>query len=238
MRKSLLEEMTWEEVEEALKVSKTVIVPWGSTEEHGYHLPLATDSLIAYEIAKRAAERTKALVAPPINYGLCRRTAPFPGTVTISFDTVRDLMWDICKSLYNGGFRRIIIFPGHLGAAHLTALEMAAQILLQTFPELKIAIVDLPRMLRKLKGLIEDEKDLHAGEIETSMVLAINRSLVAADKLVAEHPVFPDHIVIKEPRRYMTSGIIGDATKASEEKGKMLLEVAVQGLSNLVMELE
>ncbi len=214
------------------------MVPWGSTEEHGYHLPLATDSLIAYEIAKRAAERTNALVAPPVNYGVCRSTAPFPGTVTVTFDTVRSLAGDICRSLYTHGFRTIIILPGHLGAAHLLALELAAQGLLQTHPDLKIAIANLPRMLKHLQDVIEDRDDLHAGEIETSMILAINRNLVTGEKCTAEHPAFPEHLILREPRRYMTSGVIGDATKASEEKGRILLETAAQGLTDLIKRLE
>jgi len=238
MGKNLLEGMTWREVEEALAHSRVVIVPWGSTEEHGYHLPLATDSLIAYEIAKRAAEKTGVLVAPPIHYGACRRTAPFPGTVPIAFDTVRSLAVDICSNLYTQGFRTIIIFPGHLGSAQLMAFELAAQTLIQTHLDLKIAIANMPRMFKKLKGVIEDGEDLHAGEIETSMVLAFNPDLVAKDKLVAEHPDFPEHLVFREPRRHMTSGVLGDATKASEEKGRILLETAVQGLVELINQLK
>lgn len=238
MRKTLMEDMTWKEVEESLKVTRIVIVPWGSTEEHGYHLPLATDSIIAYEIAKRAAERTNALVTPPINYGVCRRTAPFPGTVAVSFDAVRSLAVDICMSLYAHGFRAIIFFPGHLSAAQLMALELAAQSLLQTHPDLKIAIANLPKLLKNLQDVIEDRGDLHAGEIETSMILAINRNLVTMEKCTAEHPTFPEHLVLREPRRYMTSGVIGDATKASEEKGRTLLEAAVQGLTEIIKQLE
>ena len=81
---SIMENMTWNEVERKLKETRTGIIPFGSTEEHGYHLPLSTDYLVAYEIAKRIADETPALVTPPVCYGVCRRGETFPGTTTIT----------------------------------------------------------------------------------------------------------------------------------------------------------
>lgn len=235
----LLEEMDWKELKKALRETRTIIVPCGSTEEHGYHLPLSTDTLIACEVARQAARRAKVLVAPPINYGVCRSTGPFPGTLSLSLDTLRMLVEEICESLHAHGFRNIILLPGHLGAAQIVGLELAAQKLVEKHQGLSMAVLRLEATVRKLLGtVLEDERDGHAGEAETALLLALRPELVRRGRAVAEHPCFPEHLVVAKPRDYMKSGVIGDPTKASREKGEKILEALVRETVELVRKME
>ena len=234
-----LEYMTWEEVDKALHKTKTIILPFGSTEEHGYHLPLSTDYLVAYEIAKRVAEKNNVLVAPPICYGVCRMGRDFPGTITIGIDTLRGLVRDIITSIYDQGFRNIIILSGHLGGAHIIGIEIEAQKIKREYDDIKIAIIRSDRILKKLPdGVIEDDFFGHAGEIETSLMLALAPDLVRTEKRTSEIPAFPDHMVISDPRKFMSSGIIGNATKANLQKGNKILEILIQGIVEVIEKID
>ena len=85
----LLEEMSWQEIEEGQKETKTVILPVGATEEHGPHLPTFTDTIQALETARAVAQRREVFLAPPIHYGVCRSTRGFPGTITVGPASIR-----------------------------------------------------------------------------------------------------------------------------------------------------
>ncbi|HID16731.1 TPA: creatininase family protein, partial [Candidatus Bathyarchaeota archaeon] len=142
-----MEKMSWEEFENGLKNVKTVLIPLGSTEEHGPHLPLFTDSLVALELARRLGAKTSIIVAPLIPYGVCRTTASFPGTITISFESLKALVKEVCERFYKQGARCIILLSGHLGTAQMTALTLAAQELTEKFPNLRIAVPNLANIL-------------------------------------------------------------------------------------------
>lgn len=233
-----MENMTWKEVEDRLKETKTVLIPFGSTEEHGHHLPLSTDYKVAYEMAKRVGEKTSALVAPPVCYGVCRRGESFPGTITISFDTMRSLATDIVESLYSQGMRNVVFLPGHLGSAQLVSLELSAQGLLKKHKDINLAIVRLPEILKMLPSGVIDEPFGHAGEVETSIMLALFPEDVKMEEATKEVPDFPSHLILRDSRTLMKSGIIGEATKATRKKGEMMLDLFVNEISNVVWQLE
>src|SRR5512136_913581 len=111
----LIEEMTMSEFEEGLTHTRTVIIPFGSVEEHGSHLPLSTDTIQAYEVGKRAATLIPLFVAPPVHYGSCRSTSCHPGTISISTSTLKILMKDIVRSFRLQGLKNIIVLTGHAG---------------------------------------------------------------------------------------------------------------------------
>jgi len=237
----LLGDLTWPEVEDAAKAGvRTVIIPLGSTEEHGLHLPLLTDTIIAYEVAVRAASKVKAFVCPPVPFGVCRTTAVFPGTLTISLETLQSLVEELCLSLRRHGFRNLVLVPGHLGAAQIVGLELAAQKLIRQHPDLGIALVRFPEVLKdKLaEGMLEDPLDLHAGEVETSLMMFLRPDLVKAERVKAEHPKFPKHVVASNPRKYMETGVMGDASRASKAKGEAILKALVEGVVEAVNMLE
>ena len=108
-----LGEMTDREVAAFLERSRTVLVPTGSTEQHGPHGPLLTDVLIAQEVARRAAPRVHAVVAPPINFALSYPHVGFAGVVHIRVSTFMALIEDLCVSFATSGFKRIIFLNGH-----------------------------------------------------------------------------------------------------------------------------
>ncbi|WP_455278894.1 creatininase family protein [[Eubacterium] cellulosolvens] len=231
----VMENMTWKEVESKLSKSKTVIIPFGSTEEHGYHLPLSTDYFVAYELAKRVGKKIQALVAPPICYGVCRRGASFQGTITISIDTLRSLTIDIITSLHSQGFRNIIVLPGHLGSAQTIGLELACQKLVKQNENLKIVLIDLSKILEKIPEGIIGEQFGHAGEVETSLMLALDPAIVRMADATDEKPIFPAHLVVRDSRKFMKSGVIGNANAASIEKGTVILELFVNEISKVIL---
>ena len=118
--------LTMPEFQAAVARNPWLILPVGTTEEHGPHLPLGADTVQAERIAAAVAERTGALVAAPIPYGLCRTTRHFPGTVSISYETVERLALEILRGFAAQGLRRFLVYSGHAGSAHMVALRQAA----------------------------------------------------------------------------------------------------------------
>ncbi len=104
---------------------RTIIIPCGSLEEHGPHLPLGTDTFHALELARRVAQCRQVFVAPPLFYGICRSTRDHPGTISISGDTLRALILDLGREFHRQGLRNLIYLSGHAGEVE-TALMLAA----------------------------------------------------------------------------------------------------------------
>lgn len=234
----IIEELTMSEFALGLERTRTVLIPFGSTEEHGTHLPLATDTLHAVEVGRRLAQRRPIFIAPPIHYGVCRSTSDHPGTVSISTATLRALTIDIVTSLYRQGLRQVVLLTGHAGGTHTSTLIDAGEELLQRFPELKIAVLtEFMLASREGKGIIETAGDSHAGEIETSRMLHSHPHLVKG-RGEEEYPSFPTGILVRNKRRYWPGGVWGDPTKATAEKGARLEEAVVGALERLVAELE
>lgn len=234
----LLEEMTMPQVEQALQKCKTVYIPFGSLEEHGSHLPLSTDTIQAYEVGKRAAERIPLLVAPPIHYGNCRSTSQHPGTISISTTTLKGLFKDLVRSFYRHGVRNVIALTGHAGGAHRMALQDAGEELLDELAELRIAVVTEYELAKQEgRGLVETVDDAHAGEIETSRIMHSHPHLVQGTS-PEEYPCFPTGILVRDKRRYWPGGVWGDPAKATAEKGQRLEALVADKVVALVQALE
>lgn len=234
----IIETMTMVEFEDGLKRTKTVLVPFGSVEEHGSHLPLSTDTIQAYEVGKKAALQIPLFVAPPIHYGSCRSTSCHPGTISITTATLKSLMKDIVRSLYAQGMRNFIILTGHAGGSHRMALQDAGEELLPEIADIRIAVVtEYELASREGKGLIETEGDAHAGEIETSRILHTHPHLVKGEG-EREFPFFPTGILVRNKRKYWPNGVWGDPTKATSEKGKRLEDLVVKKIVELVVAIE
>ena len=234
----LIEEMTMREFEEGLKRTRTVYIPFGSVEEHGSHLPLSTDTIQAYEVGKKAARLIPLFVAPPIHYGSCRSTSCHPGTISISTTTLKALLKDIVRSFRLQGMKNIIVVTGHAGGSHRMALQDAGEELIAEFSDINIAVVteyDLARIEGKL--IIETEGDAHAGEIETSRILH-SHPLLVKGKGEREFPDFPLGILVREKRKYWPNGVWGDPSKASAEKGRLLEEMVVKRIVEIVRKME
>ncbi|MFH2013343.1 MAG: creatininase family protein [Pseudomonadota bacterium] len=234
----IIQEMTMAEFEEGLKRTKTVIVPVGTTEEHGSHLPLATDMIHVYEMVKEAARKVDVFVAPPVFFGLCRSTSQHPGTINISGDTFRSLVKEVIISLYTHKMKNFIIISGHAGGTHMSSLTEVGELLLNELPEINIAVVSLFDLIEKeCLDIIETEGDGHAGELETSLILYLKPHLV---KGLGEssYPQMPHYFLVRDKRKYWPTGVWGDPEKATAEKGKRIFNMAVNKIINLKEEFE
>ena len=234
----IIQEITMTEFEEGLNKTQTVIIPVGTIEEHGSHLPLATDMIHVYEMVKEASRRVDVFVAPPVFFGLCRSTSEHPGTINISGDTFRSLVKDLIISLYIQKIRNIIIMSGHAGGTHMSSLTEVGESLLNELPEMKIAVVSLFELIEKeTLDIIETKGDGHAGELETSLILHSKPHLV---KGLGEssYPQIPHYFLVRDKRKYWPTGVWGNPKKATAEKGKKVFDIAVDKIINLTREIE
>lgn len=229
----IIEEMTMGEFEAGLAVTQTILIPFGSVEEHGYHLPLSTDTIQAYEVGKKASRLIPLFVAPPIHYGSCRSTSCHPGTISISTATLKALLKDIVRSLYGQGLRNVIVLTGHAGGSHRMALQDAGEELLPELEELKIAVLtEYDLAAREGREIVETEGDAHAGEIETSRILHSHPDLVKGTG-AREFPNFPPGLLVRNKRKYWPNGVWGDPTKATAVKGRQIEELVVAKIIEL-----
>ena len=230
----ILENITMEDFKRHLKKTKTVIFPFGTVEEHGRHLPLNTDTLIVYEILKRLIKKRKVFLAPPVYYGVCTSTNQHPGTISISAETLRRLTLDLVKNAYNKGLRNFILISGHGGGLHMYAIKEVAEILIEELKGAKIAVISPYDLLRKeLSELAETPNDSHAGEIETSLVLALAPELVKG-RSKEEYPKMPKPFVVRNKLRYWRGGVWGNPGKASREKGEKAITLIINKVVDVI----
>lgn len=224
-----LEEMTMNEFNEKVKKCKVALVPFGTVEEHGAHLPLNTDTLVVCEVLRRVATLEEVFVCPPVNYGVCTSTRQHPGTITLRAETLRQLTKDLIDELYRHGFRGIGLVSGHAGGLHMNAIKEVAETVVEQSPDLKIAVWTVyDYAFEALAEVAETPGDSHAGEIETSLIMAIRKELVK-DPLPSEgYPSFPKPLVVADKLRYWESGVWGNPQKASIDKGRRALDILVE----------
>lgn len=234
----ILANLTMPEFEASLQLTRTIILPFGATEEHGQHLPLATDSLMAETIAGLAAERAQVFVAPVIPYGVCRSSGDHPGTISLRGLTLHALACDLLREYYHQGLRNFILLSGHAGGTHNAFLLDAGEEMLRLLPDARIAVVtELDLVNREAASLIETPGDSHAGEIETSRILHSHPERVKGTS-ECEFPRFPKGILVRDKRACWPGGVWGDPGKASAEKGRAIEALVLEGLLNLIAELE
>lgn len=234
----LIEDMTMVEFSSGLETCRTVYIPFGSVEEHGSHLPLSTDTIEAYEVGKRAAERIPLFVAPPVHYGSCRSTSRHPGTISIGTGTLKAIFKDIVRSLHGHGMENFIALTGHAGGSHKMALQDAGEELLVEIADINVAVVTEYDLAKESGAhLIETRGDSHAGEIETSRIMHSHPHLVKGAG-VLEYPSFPTGILVRDKRSFWPGGVWGDPTKASAEKGRILESLVADKVVELVNAME
>ncbi|MCX7991605.1 MAG: creatininase family protein [Proteobacteria bacterium] len=232
-----LSDITMKELKNNIKKCPIVIVPLGSLEEHGPHLPLATDTIQIIEILKTVEKKTGVFIAPPINYGVCRSTEDHTGTVGISADTLRSLITDLLMELKRQGFKAVFFISGHAGKLHSISIIEACEKFIKANSDIRVFYFsELELMGKELSGIIETDFDSHAGEIETSRMLYIDRNLVKGDitKIPADKPAFPAGEIIKDKLKYWKSGVWGDPTKANIEKGEKTLTLSANKITEII----
>lgn len=238
----VMEQMTVKMVREYLVRKQSIIVPLGGIEQHGYHLPLRTDAVIAERLAWQIGARADILVAPTIVTTFSG--GGLPGTINISPAVMSLVVSDTLLSLTSQGFRNIYLLLGHGGSENLRALQDALKMLLRTNPAFErtmIALLPIWRFGKKDSGWRKAfrEKDWHAGWLETSLMLALAPELVRVDdleldcpgllELQREHPdnyqraekIVDDEFVVPRIRQRpeIEVGVMGEPAKASRELG-------------------
>jgi creatinine amidohydrolase len=252
-------EMIWYEIKEAAEQERVALLPVATYEDHGPHLPVDVDVVLATEICKRAAAQIpdEVVLAPAVSHGYSPHHMDFHGTITIRWDTFINYVKDVCCSLAYHGFKRILIINGH--GSNTSPLDMAARLSIIEYEGSILCASANHWGLRQVKDLGKKLRDSdyggtsHAGEFETSLYMALRPDLVDMDKVVDErsplpnsfktdllaggHPDASDARLVPYWSAVTASGVMGDATKATREKGELFLEAGINGLIELIREL-
>jgi creatinine amidohydrolase len=220
--------MTWPEIRaEQRRGRDTVVVAFGATEQHGPHMPLATDALIGDHLARLVADRLDAFLAPTVRLGCSEHHLAFPGTLSISERTFRAVVSDLVGSLARGGFARVVMLPTHGGnfaplAAAIEDLGPSPGVEVSALTDLG-ALFTIARLGAEEHGVPLGEGGIHAGEWETSMLMAIHPELVHAELREAGYTGDPQAaagaIFAEGVHTVAENGVIGDPARASAEHG-------------------
>ncbi|MCG2825642.1 MAG: creatininase family protein, partial [Thermoplasmatales archaeon] len=187
------------------------------------------------------AEKIKGYILPPVRYGVCSSTKNFPGSISLSFDTMRNLIYDILSELVRNNVRKVVVISGHAGRMHMSAIRLAAEKIVNE-TNVKIIVLSDYELLydekgRKfLKRIGIPEWDGHGGAIETSRVMLSRPDLIKC-KGKKSIPKIPRYHVLRNPEKYFPEGIIGDPSAASKNKGEKITDWVVKEIVRLVREM-
>lgn len=253
--------LTWPEVNAAAKDGRLALIPAGTIEAHGPHLPLDTDVVIAEAICERVAGRIpdQVVLMPTITIGFGPHHMDMPGNMTIGWKTLIDHTLDVMRSTAYHGFDRMLIVNAH--GSNSLPLDMAARLMIVEQPQVQAAFLNwwsLSDVKAVCKDMIESEVTSHACEVETSIYLAVAPERVQMDKaepdmgfdcsphiwrdLLGRPPAgegFKSPVGLMEYwSTWTTNGVRGDPTKATVEKGEAILVAASGEIAEIVVELK
>ncbi|HIE51477.1 MAG TPA: creatininase family protein [Armatimonadetes bacterium] len=242
---------TWPEIREVVKRQPVVVLPIGSVEDHGPHLPLDTDHFLITAVCEEAARRIpeEMLLLPPVPYGFADHHLDFPGPITIRPAHLEAFVLDITTSVARHGFSKILLADGH--GSNMPILELVARRTVLETKALCAAFIWPNLILEVLREIRESEYPgglAHAGELETSVYLWLNSEAVQREQAVKDLHEHPSKFHWQDstgggPLRFMDwwsrishTGTVGDPTVASAEKGQKCFEACVERLIALVRE--
>ena len=233
----LLEELTWPQAEKVLTRGSIVVVPLGAgAKEHGPHLKLSNDFLMAEYLKRRVLEATDVVIAPTVNYSFYPAFLAYPGSTSLNTETARDMIVQICRTLAAFGPRKFYVL--NTGISTVVPLRQAAAILetdsiTMRFTNLSVLMADVEKRVATQEG------GTHADEIETSMMLYIAPSTVDMSKAVKDYRPSRGRLVRDSTQvgTYSPSGVWGDATLATREKGEKVTEALVAGILHDIQQL-
>lgn len=246
-----LQNLTWEEVKKKTRESRgTIILPIGSTEQHGYHLPVGTDTMVANSIAEDAAKKANVLVAPPLWFGWSPHHLVLPGTITVRAEVLIEVVYDIIKSLYSHNFDKFILLNGHR-IVNVTWLQIAAERAKREL-SVKIVIFDPAYMSKEFVSDLGWGEVGHAEEIEGSHMWYCYPDLVKMER-AKDNPHDHRRIYHVDPKYagdtlcYVPSspaemeelarksgGTSGEPSKASKEGGRKYHEHLVKRMTEVI----
>ena len=242
-----LEEMTWPEARDRFADGAVPIVPLGTLEQHGLHLPLGSDAIVPHELAKRLADEANVIVMPPVYYGFVPATRDWPGGITISHDVVERTFREITDGLIHHGADRILLLTGH--PEHEGIIKEVARKVADDEPD--VELMTMGYWSSPILDVIQETAEHfggHAHEPETSIMLALRPELVHMDRAVAEEStgrwggeVVTDHEdLLYEPventleHEHETTGTGGDPFGASAEKGEAMVDAWVDRMAGFL----
>ncbi|MHA1434664.1 MAG: creatininase family protein [Candidatus Heimdallarchaeota archaeon] len=238
--------MNWPDIKSAIdKGYKTIVIAVGAIEQHGPHLPTITDTLIGENIAYRIAEKLgKCLQGPTITIGCSAHHLAFPGTISIQKTTLKAIILDYTDSLVKHGFKNIIFFPSHGG--NFSTVEEAVNEAQKIHKTVKIigytdlmGFIKIMNAISEEAGIPSEESGAHAGENETSLVLALAEDLVVKDRYkpgyVGKFGKEETDIIFAKGMKALTeNGVLGDPTKATKIHGLQYLEKTVDSITKAI----
>jgi creatinine amidohydrolase len=252
--KTWLQEMRWQEIQQFRESGGGVaLIPVGSVEQHGFHLPLGTDSMVAIKLAEDAARRVNAIVTPPLWFGWSPHHLALPGTISIRPQVLSEMLFDVLGSLSAHGFDRFVIVNGHR-LVNIPWIQISAE-KAQRELGVRVAIYDPAYMSKEIADRLGFGEVGHAEEIETSHMLHIMPQLVRMDKAKDYHLpqrklyhvdprttedtlcYVPSTAKELEQRAAESGGASGRPSLATAENGKQLHEHLVRRLTEVINEL-
>jgi creatinine amidohydrolase len=245
---------TWQQIDQMPDKERAVIIqPLGSIEQHGYHLPLIVDIAISCAVIGKTLAQLppdiKVYSLPPLPYGKATEHLDFPGTISLSTNTLFSILFDISESIYRSGFRKLILWNSHGGQPQI--LELVARDLryqyrdMLVFPFFTWRVPPMRTLGAELFTEQENLLGIHAGDAETSLMLAIMPDRVLLDQAICAYPTINYNYLSIEgdlPIPWVTkdlsmTGTIGDATAASREKGEKILATLVSAWQGILTEI-
>ena len=244
-KKSYILEMTWEEFRDYVDPETVIVVPMGSSELEGPHLPIGVDTFVADGVARGLLEEEGVLIGPTLPVGYSKWFSPFPGTISLEQETLTRVLADYCACLIRHGASRMLFLNAHRG--NNASIDAAARSLVLEH-RVRIGMLSVWKIANDLaagsNGLINEGRFTHAGEIMTSVILALKPGLVVRENIRPDSAGSPAgsafqvknslgdvafkgsvQTLYQDIREVTESGVFGDPTGASAEKGEEILRL-------------
>ncbi len=225
----LTPENTWNDIEDSGVM--VAVVPIGATEQHGTNLPLSTDTLLTAPLAEALARRLGAYLVPQVPLGHSEGWLAYPGTVSLSPNTLKAVIGDIVRSLAANGFTMIVFLSVHGGN---DIIEQFLPQLAEAYPSARLIYADMVRVFEKATAAAGVPMAVHADECEASMLLALHPELVGPDP--TDNPAPAEGYPRGPARQVSPHGSFGEPSKATKAKGQRIWEAIVPMLVADVVE--
>jgi creatinine amidohydrolase len=230
---------TWEELSSAISERTVAVIPAGSVEQHGLHLPLGVDTYVASALAEKLADEPQALVLPPVTVGVSEYHRHFCGTLWATPESFKAYVEDILGSLKFHGLRRVLFVNGHGG--NVNALQEICRFARMQDGIYGVVFTWFEAIAELLRETYGSPPPLHADEAETAIMMAIRPDLVREDRMRDSAAGAGRRwgqwqsgvMVSQEVADFSESGATGRPDEASEEKGRILLEASIRALRSL-----
>ncbi len=243
MTKTLIAEMTWEEFRDAVSDDTVAVIPVGSTELEGPHLPLGVDTIVARSLARGLDGIPGVVIGPTLPIGYSKWFLPFAGTISLEIETLIRVLSEYASSLIAHGLRRLVFLNAHRG--NNAAIEAVARTLMAEKP-VRVAMISVWKLANDLaaapeSGIVEG-RFTHAGEVMTSVILALAPETVVASKMTADRVKSPAgsaftvknslgetafqgsvQTVFQDIRQVTDTGTMGDPSAADPGKGVAMI---------------